>query len=176
MTLRRLPLAAACLALAAPASADVKSATEAGFDLAKVVDISAPPAAVFAALAKPARWWNGAHSYSGNAANLVIEPRAGGCFCERLPGGGSVEHARVIYAAPGKMLRLQGGLGPLQAEAVIATLSFTLHPAGAGTRVEMRYVVGGYVPGGAARFAAPVDQVMSEQLDRLKAALEAKGG
>src|SRR3546814_9802807 len=37
-------------------------------------------------LSQPGRWWNGAHSYSGSAANLRLEPVAGGCFCEALPG------------------------------------------------------------------------------------------
>lgn len=175
MNAHRLSLVAAVgLGLAMPAAAEVKSATEAGFDIAKTVEIAAPPAIVYAALVVPSRWWNGAHSYSGKAANLSIDPRAGGCFCETLPDKGSVEHARVIHAQPGQMLRLQGGLGPLQAEAAIGTLSFALQPSDKGTTVEMRYVIGGYIAGGAAKLAQPVDQVMGEQLDRLKASVEGR--
>src|SRR3546814_10432451 len=81
---------------------------------------------IYRLLSQPGRWWNGAHSYSGSAANLRLEPVAGGCFCEALPGEegrvGSVEHARVIHAAPDRQLRLSGALGPLPAEAGTGTL------------------------------------------------------
>jgi hypothetical protein len=41
-----------------------------------------------------------------------------------------------------------------------------------GTEVTQTYVVGGYIRGGAKNFAAPVDQVLGEQLNGLKAYLE----
>ena len=46
-----------------------------------------------------------------------MELHAGGCFCERLKDGGSVQLLQVVYAAPGEGLRLRGALGPLQTEA-----------------------------------------------------------
>ncbi len=99
--------------------------------------------------------------------------RAGGCFCETIPAdGGTVEHARVVYAQPGKQLRVQGSLGPLQAEGVSGTLTWTLKAVPGGTEVTQNYVVGGYIRGGAKSFAAPVDQVLGEQLNGLKASLE----
>ena len=49
-----------------------------------------------------------------DAKNLSIDARPGGCFCEKLPNGGGVEHARVVYVAPREVLRLSGALGPLQ--------------------------------------------------------------
>jgi hypothetical protein len=70
--------------------------------------------------------------------------RAGGCFCERLKDGGSVQHLQVVYAAPGKGLRLRGALGPLQMEGVDGTLAWTLKPAEGGTSVTQSYAVGGY--------------------------------
>ena len=96
---------AGTLIAASTAQAAVTSASEAGFAVENSVDIKADAKRVYALLATPGHWWNGEHSYSGDAANLSLEPRAGGCFCERIlvPSGspGTVEHARVIYAAPG---------------------------------------------------------------------------
>lgn len=119
----------------------------------------------------------GEHSYSGNAANLSLQLRAGGCFCETLPQAhgeaGSVEHARVIYALPGKQLRLSGALGPLQAEAVTGTLNFDITPHARGARVTLTYVAGGYLRGGGAAIAPVVDKVLGEQLESLKHAAEA---
>lgn len=156
-----------------PALAEVKSASDGGFEVSRTVTIAAPADRVYGLLARPAEWWNSAHTYSGKAANLSLEAIAGGCFCEALPGGGSVQHARVVFAAPGKLLRLSGAFGPLQAEAVTGTLTFNLDPQTSGTVVTMNYVVGGYVRGGAAKLAAPVDVVMGDQIEGLKKAAEA---
>ncbi len=111
-----------------------------------------------------ARWWDPAHTYSGSAASLSLEASAGGCFCERYDGG-SVEHARVVYAAPGKTLRLVGGLGPLQSEPVQGVLEFSFEPISEGSRVTMTYRVGGPVP---ADWAPGVDRVLAEQMERLQ--------
>ena len=47
-------------------------------------------------------WWDPSHTWSGSAKNLTFEPKAGGCFCEKLADGGSVQHGRVIYRPAGK--------------------------------------------------------------------------
>src|ERR1044071_7404786 len=106
---------------AAPATAEVTT-SEQGFIVRNSATIAAPPAAVWAALVQPSRYWNPAHSYSGNGANLTIEPRAGGCFCEALPDGGSVEHLRVTMVQPNQLLRLSGALGPLGTEGLAGGL------------------------------------------------------
>lgn len=163
----------ASAALSSPALAEVKSATEAGFEVSAIVTVAASPGQAYAALIAPAKWWSAAHSYSGDAANLSIEPRAGGCFCEKLKNGGAVEHLRVVYVEPGRMLRLQGGLGPLQGEAAVGTLTWTIAAAPAGgATITQSYVVAGYIRGGTAKLAAPVDAVLAEQLSRLKAHLD----
>ena len=165
---------AALLLIPTPAMAEVKSATDGGFDIVTTADVAASPAQLYVMLVTPARWWNKAHTYSGDAKNLSIDAQAGGCFCEALKDRGSVEHARVIFAQPARLLRLQGALGPLQADAVTGTLSFALTPAGSGTRVEMHYSVGGYRAGGFAALAPMVDTVLGEQLAALKAAAESQ--
>ena len=84
-------LAGASLAMPVPALAEVASSDEGGFVVTGSADVAASPAELWAALLEPARYWNGDHSWSTDAANMAIEPRAGGCFCETIPGGGSAE-------------------------------------------------------------------------------------
>ena len=169
----RATLLAAALLLTNPAHAEVKSATDVGFEVSRTLTINASPAQVYRALGVPSRWWSKAHTYSGDARNLSMVLRAGGCFCEKIPaGGGTVEHARVVYARPDKLLRVKGSLGPLQAEGVTGTLTWALRAVSGGTEVTQNYVVGGYIRSGARGFAAPVDQVLGEQLSGLKAYLE----
>ena len=131
--------------------------------------MAASPAQVWTALVEPARWWNSEHTWSGNAANLSLQPVAGGCFCEKLPPGGSVQHLRVIYVQPAKLLRMSGALGPLQGEAVSGTLTVTLEPARRGTKIAFDYVVGGFMHMPIAQMAPAVDGMVGEQLSRLAA-------
>ena len=161
-------IAAAAASLAPAAHAEVVSVTPYGFASETKAVVDASPAETFAMLQRIGEWWDGTHSYSGDAANLSLELKPGGCFCERVPGdGGAVEHMRVVQIRPGTMLRLQGGLGPLQAEGVAGTLTWTLKPLAGGTQITQTYVVGGYIRGGAEAWAKPVDAVLGGQLARL---------
>lgn len=166
-------IALLCLLLTTPAHTEVKSVTDAGFEVSRTLTISATPAQVYRALGMPARWWSKSHTYSGDARNLSMVLRAGGCFCETIPpDGGTVEHARVVYAQPGKLLRLQGSLGPLQSEGVTGMLTWALKAVPGGTEVTQNYVIGGYIRSGTKSFATPVDQVLGEQLSGLKVYVE----
>lgn len=159
---------------AAPAGAAVERAGAGGFVVVQTVSVAASPTAVWRTLVTPARWWSSQHSWSGDAANLTLDPRPGGCFCERLPAGGGVEHLRVVYAAPGKQLRLAGALGPLQGEGVAGAMTIALAAEGSGTKVTLRYAVGGETGMGNAKLAPLVDGMLAEQVARLKAAAEAR--
>jgi len=99
---------------------------------------------------------------------MTIDLRAGGCLCERIPAGGSVQHLRVEIVTPTRIV-LRGAMGPLKTEGLDGALSFTLTPAGAGTSIEMRYAVGGFMAGGVDKIAAPVDGVIGGLLTRLAA-------
>jgi len=156
------------LAVSAPAAAEVKSSGPGGFEVERSFVVAASPQAVYSQIGRIGEWWDVAHSYSGRAENLRLELKAGGCFCETLANGGSVEHMRVVYADPANGIRLQGGLGPLQSEAVTGTLSWSFKTVGGGTQVTQRYIVAGQAAGGLANFAAPVDQVLGEQFARLE--------
>lgn len=163
--------AAMLFTVAGQARGDVLAVHPGGFETGTVVSIAAPAERVWATLQSPARWWDPEHTYSGDSANLSLGAQAGDCFCERLPGNGSVEHARIIYFQPSRLLRLQGGLGPLQAETVTGVLTFELLAEGtAATQVKMTYRVSGHLRAGSEKLAPLVDQVLALQLQRLKAA------
>jgi uncharacterized protein YndB with AHSA1/START domain len=169
--MRLPPVALALTLFAAPASAEVTSSSAIHFDIESRVTVPASPARTFEALGQPGSWWNGEHSYSGSASNMRLELWAGGCFCETLPDGGTVEHMHVIQALPGRILRMSGGLGPLQSEALAGTLTWSLRAVEGGTEITSVYLVSGHVRGDIATYAAPVDAVLREQLDRLRAYL-----
>ena len=152
---------------------EVKDSSVIGFTIEDTVMISADPDDVYHALvADIGSWWDSAHTFSGNANNLSLDDKAGGCFCEKLEHGGSVRHLEVVFAAPGKTLRMIGGLGPLQSMAVTGSMTWALNKANNGTTVTVTYSVGGYRPGGLQKLAPLVDTVMSEQLYRLKNFIE----
>jgi uncharacterized protein YndB with AHSA1/START domain len=162
------------IAAALPAQAEVKSVSDGGFESVNVTRINASPAKLFATLGQPGRWWSSDHTYSGDARNMTMRLVPGGCFCEVIPKDRSVvEHMRVVFVQPGKMLRLSGGLGPLQGEGVAGALTWTIKAVDGGSEITQTYVVGGYIRGGTKAFAPIVDRVLAEQLSRLKAHLEA---
>jgi uncharacterized protein YndB with AHSA1/START domain len=151
------------------AGADVRETRESAFTIEMTAKALADPRHVYAALGKVGAWWDPEHTWSGSAANLSIRLQAGGCFCEKLPGGGSVEHGRVIYAQPGVTLRLDAALGPLQDMAVVGVLSIKLAPQDSGTMITLTYRVSGALRLESEKLAPIVDQVLRTQLDRLAA-------
>ncbi|MGX7895719.1 SRPBCC family protein [Tsuneonella sp. HG222] len=167
--LRGVALAAALISAASPARAEVLRITDGGFAVGRTVTAQDPPAEVWARLVRPAQWWSAEHTWSGEAANLLLEAKAGACFCETLPGGGSVEHMRVIHAAPGRLLRMVGTLGPLQAESLTGVLSVELNPQGTGTRIVWSYKVSGVSDVPLATLAPVVEGVVGQQFARLAA-------
>jgi len=172
--MRRILPAACCLLLwPSVARADVVDSSASGFTVKIVVQVAAPPANVYRALIdRVGAWWDSSHTFSGSAANLSIDAAPGGCFCERLPNGGGVRHMTVVYVDPGKLLRLSGGLGPMQDMAVAGAMTWKLTDASGKTTVEVTYKVGGYAPGGVDSIAKAVDGVLAAQIQRLKKFVE----
>lgn len=158
---------------AAPAQAEVTASGPTGFIVRIELPVAAAPGVVYDRFLQVGRWWNEAHSYSGKAANLTLENRIGGCFCETLADGGFVRHMDVVFAMPGKVLRLSGGLGPLQAMGASGVMSVQFKPEGTGTRLSLVYPVSGFADGkGLTDIAPAVDGVLAEQLTRLKRFVE----
>lgn len=160
-----LGFALAALSWAAgPAWAEVTDSTAQGFRVVHSIDVDAAPESVWRALTAPAGWWHPDHTWSGDAGNLTLAASPGGCFCEAWDGGASV-HLNVLRVEAGRLLRLEGGLGPLQAHPVTGLLDWRLVPRDeGGTSMAVTYQVAG-VPG--ADWANPVDGVLGLQAARL---------
>jgi uncharacterized protein YndB with AHSA1/START domain len=156
-----------------PAQAAVADSSANGFTDKIELTIQGSPQDVYRRVVQNVGdWWNSMHTFSGDAHNLSIDDKAMGCFCEQLPGGGSVRHMQVVYAEPGKKLVFSGALGPLQSIAATGSMTIQLAAAGSGTKVGVVYTVTGYLPAGMNTWAEPVDSVLSEQLTRLKSLIE----
>ncbi|MDR7103544.1 hypothetical protein [Croceicoccus sp. BE223] len=179
--MKRLAFAAATAAalIARPALAEIKPVGTEGFVVSHEAVVPVAPDQAWDRLVKPALWWSGEHTFSGNPANLSLIASADGCFCEALPVGpartrpGSVRHMTVIFADPGQVLRLTGALGPLQGEPVNAVMTVTLKGEGTGTRIALEYVVGGSLRFAREQSGPAVDKVLGEQLARLAASFPA---
>lgn len=149
------------------AHADVQRSSESGFTVTHSVNVPMPPPAAWSALTDVGRWWDSAHSYSGDARNMTLEPFVGGCFCEKLGMYAGAQHMRVIFAQPPKMLRLNGGLGPLQEFAVTGSMTWTIEAAGGGSKINLSYTAGGYADRPLSEWAPLVDSVLKTQVQRL---------
>jgi uncharacterized protein YndB with AHSA1/START domain len=144
-----------------------------GFLVKFDVSVNAPAGKVYDALVgQVGSWWNPEHTYSHDAKNLSIDPRLEGCFCEKLPNGGGIEHLRVVYVAPPQVVRFSGALGPLQASGVAGSMTWKLTGGSDSTRLELSYSVGGFIPGGFEKIAPAVEAMLREQVDRLKLFVE----
>ena len=161
-------LAIAAILAPAAAGAEVVGANANGFALRHSVTIVVPPAEAFDAFTQVSQWWDPSHTYSGKSANLSLSLQPGGCFCERLDGGGGIEHMRVTYLAPGEQLVMTGALGPLLFEAVAGIMDVKVERAGGGSRLTLSYKVAGFANGGADKLAPLVDRVLAEQLARFR--------
>ena len=157
------------LMLAATSAQAAPQVTPTGFLVTFDVNVNAPVAKVYDALVgQVGSWWNPEHTYSHDAKNLSVDPRPGGCFCEKLPNGGGVEHLRVVYIVPRETVRFSGALGPLQASGLAGSLTWKLISGPDNTRLQLSYGVGGFIDGGFEKIASAVESMLSDQLNRLK--------
>ena len=166
-------MAAAGLALAGAARAEVTGAWDAGFTSRNVVQVTGRADRVYAALGEIGKWWSDAHTYSGKAANMTMPLKAGGCFCETWPAG-SVAHGTVVMAVPARgTVRVGAALGPLQQMGASGMLTWEIQPKANGVvEVRQTYVVAGLPPAMAKGAADGVDGVMHEALQRFERYVE----
>lgn len=168
--MRLFALFAVSCALSSPAVAEVVSASSNAFEVRHTVNLVVKPDVAYSSFANVGAWWNGDHSYSGEAKNMSLDLRPGGCFCEKLPkSGGGVEHLRVAYVDPGKRVVLGGPLGPLLFEAVAGVMDVQIKSTAAGSQVTLSYRTAGFAKGGADKLAPLVDGVLAEQMKRFRA-------
>lgn len=175
LAMRHLSTAALFLSglFSAASMADVIDAASGGFSLAHEVTINASRAEAWrAAVDEVGQWWSSDHTISGDASNMSIDARPQGCFCEALGEHAGVVHLTVTFANPQVLLRLTGGLGPLGLMGVDGNMLWEFLDSDDGTIVRFSYAVGGYRAGGLDALAGPVDFVIGEALQRLKAYVE----
>jgi hypothetical protein len=173
MKQRLITLLIAIIVLSISSPAEVKDSAANGFTIVSTFTAKGSPSETYRKILAVADWWSSAHTFSGDAHNLTIDAKAGGCWCESLPKiGGSVAHMRVATAFPGTMLVMIGGLGPLQSMGASGAMTFKLSPAEGGTKVEFLYVVTGYHPQGMNSIASGVDSVLMEAVSRLHSYLD----
>lgn len=159
-----------------PAGGEVLHVAPNGFILENEVRTQAAPAQAWQALVEDVgRWWPADHTWFGRSENLSIDARAGGCFCER-DGERSVEHMRISFVQPGSLLRMSGGLGPLQGMGLYGALDWRLQAADEGTVITLSYRVSGVSPDGFEALAPVVDRVQAQQLGGLAAFLRDAAG
>lgn len=163
---------ATLLALAPALRAETSAVSATGFTSSFSLEVDSDPDKVWTAFTQLPRWWSGMHTWSGQAANLSLDAQAGGCWCERWGEGQSVQHARVVLAQPGSVLRLHGSLGPLQDLPVQGVLTFATARRDGATRLRVSYRVGGPPDAGLEKLAPLVDRVIGEQVARLKTYIE----
>jgi len=157
----------AVTALAAPAHAEVRDAKPDGFTVENSVWVPATPQVAYAALVNDVgRWWPADHTWWGDASKLSISDKAGGCFCE-IDGAQQAWHMTVTFTDPGKLMRMTGGLGPLQGMGLHGALEWRFAEENGGTRITLWYRAGGYTPDDIGKFAPVVDKVQGLQLGGL---------
>ena len=153
----------------APAAAEVVSADPHGFEVREKVNLVVKPEVAFAAFGNLPAWWDPQHTYSGKSENLSLNLTPGGCFCERLDGGG-IEHMRVVYVdLPGQHVVFTGGLGPLLYEAVSGVMDVQVKRVAGGAQLILDYRVAGFANGNAEKLAPAVDGVLADQMKRFRA-------
>ncbi|HLZ84300.1 MAG TPA: SRPBCC family protein [Caulobacteraceae bacterium] len=176
MSMRNALIVVVASALAlwgATARAELAAAQPYGFVVSHKLVIAAPPERVWAALGRIGDWWASEHAYSRDAHNLRLSLEVGGCWCEQLPGGGAARHMTVIAYQPGRILVLEGGLGPLGSPgAPSGHLTFSLAPDPKGAALSVTFEGGGLANDGLAQWAPPIDRVLGEQAARLKRYVE----
>lgn len=172
MRIRKLLMIVAALLIATDACGAVKANTN-GFVVRHEVAIRAAPAKVYEMLlGQVGAWWDAAHTYSGDSKNLSIDAQPGGCFCERFPAGGGIEHMRVLYVAPAHVVRMSGALGPLQSSGLNGAMTWELSGDKSETKLVLTYSVGGFMDGGFEQIAPAVEGMLGEQVQRLKRFVE----
>ena len=173
---KRIMLAAA-IAVLTPiwAAATVADSSANGFTVKITLNLKAAPTDVYKKILRVGDWWDSAHTFSGDAHNLSIEEKAGGCWCEKLASGGGVRHMEVAALMPGSRIVMTGALGPLQNIAAAGSMIFAIGKDGDGSKLTFTYSVTGYLAAGLNTYAAPVDMVLTEALTRFKDYVEGPG-
>lgn len=176
-TIRRyaLGLLVASLHLPGSSQATVLEKGDSGFTVSHQIEAPVTPQELSRIVVEEIHnWWLDDHTWSGSSKNLKITSSLPACFCERMPNRGFVQHMQVVSMMPGKMLRMTGGLGPLQEFPVNAVMTFRFEETRQGSRLVLTYKVRGDAEDGVEKWAGPVDSVLGQQLESLSRYIRSK--
>jgi hypothetical protein len=155
-----------------PCSAEVKFISDTGFIVENKIHTSKSSEFAWQTLVeKVEQWWPKDHTWWGEKGQLSIGSKAGECFCE-TSGDNSAEHMRISFVEKNKLMRMTGGLGPLQGMGMYGALEWQFSEVAEGTQITLSYKVTGINPDGFAQLAPIVSSVQSVQLNALKAYLD----
>lgn len=168
LILVQLVLMLCCL----PLAAKVDTQSNQHFVVKHEFTVEKPLMSVFQKFKQVDKWWEGDHSFSGDASNLYFDFDKARCFCEQMPNGGFVEHLQVIHVEEMKKVVFSGGLGPLQEHPVNGKLIWQFEAQDNLVKVSVEYRVFGFVVGGMEQWPKAVDFVIGVQVKRLKAMLD----
>lgn len=174
MSIRRytsLLITALSAAISMTVNAEVIHKAENGFYLTLTGYTAATPEQAYQQFVRVNEWWVASHTWFGNAQNLSIDAKAGGCFCE-LDGQRQVQHMVVAMVLPGQEIQLLGGLGPLKMMGLHGAMSWKFEAKGSKTEITQTYNVSGFYPEGLDALAEIVDSVQTDQLNALIAKLK----
>ena len=147
--------------------AELVSVTDTFFHIKITKDVKVAPEIAYKQLLNVGEWWSSDHTWFGDAQNMTIEAKAGGCFCEKSEMG-EVMHMMVTGVYPGSQLRLTGGLGPLQELGLhgAMTWKFVANESG-GTTITHEYRVNGGGQDNLSGLAEAVNRVQTLQVSLL---------
>ncbi|MET1161618.1 MAG: SRPBCC domain-containing protein, partial [Pseudoxanthomonas sp.] len=149
-----------------PAQARIVDQAPNGFTIENSEWVAADPQTAWKGFLQVGKWWPADHSWWGDASRLSISDKAGGCFCE-INGAQQAWHMTVTFVDPGKLMRMTGGLGPLQGMGLSGALEWRFAKENGGTRITLWYRAGGYTPDDLGKFVPVVDKVQGLQLGGL---------
>ena len=161
-------IAIIAILLGPAARAEVKLLAFGGYSVETEVILPVSPNVAYdAATGDIGGWWD--HHFSEHPKRLYIEAKPGGGFYEIFDDAGNgVQHAVVIYADRGKLLRFVGPLG-FSGNALDDVVTYEFKPEGSGTRLHITVNMVGQMSNEDAQAA---DQAWHHFADRLKAYIE----
>lgn len=159
--------------LPAEGKAEVLDSSAQGFTIEFKQNVNASIGDVYNGLTDDiGQWWLDDHTWFGNGENMSLKALAGGCFCETF-GDSQTQHMQVAMVIPNKLVRLLGGLGPLQGEGVTGVMEWRLDSIDdMSTELTVFYRVGGYTPSDLSQWAPAVESVLQQQMNAMKAFIE----
>lgn len=154
------------------AKAEVSEVSEQHFTITINTTINAPSSQVYDQFVKIGEWWQDSHTWFGDASAMTIEPKAGGCFCERNSEQQAL-HMTISHISPGNSIHMTGGLGPLASLAVNGYMTWNFEATeNNSTNLKLNYRVTGFVNQKTEDWAKAVDGVLKQQVGNLKTVFE----